>query len=427
MIQNFNRAAILSLLLTSVGLFFLPVSIGLSNFLILAAIVSIFVGQWRQRLSMVFQYRFVWIAMVFVAFIFCAAFWNAWSIHAGLAEWKKYTYKIVIFILLLPLLCHAKWRCRAFGAMIIGAIFISIILSLLNIFHLPNSITVATVFGHQVRLDYSPWSLIPLSILCAYLAYALLLMASKDSLSNRMRFYYLVGGLWFYIYLFFFNPKRTGMVCALVLLIVLAFQKLRFRWAITILIGLVILAALLYQFSPMVHKRFDQAHANIISYHQAAETDFTSKHAYQAIISPLGLRFYAVHLGMQLFKHKPVLGYGSGSFSDAYHALHNKFLIHFERTYFGDPDNAYLYVAVQWGIVGLALFLLWMIVQFYEARHLASDHKKLARGLIINFMVACLFSSAFWEHISFFSFLMISAILYSSRFELGSNTPLDQN
>ncbi len=417
MILSFNRAVILSLLLVSIGLFFLPISIGLSNFLIVAAVVSLFAGQWRQRFSMIFQYRFVWVSLAFVVFIFCAAFWNSWNLHAGIMEWKKYTYKIIVFLLLLPFLCHARWRRRAFWSLVLGAVLISIILSVLRIFHLADSVTIATLFHHKIRLDYSPWSLIPLSILCAYLAYALLLLACQTDLISRVRVYYFVGALWFYIYLFFFNPKRTGMVCALVLLIVLAFQKLRFRRAITILFSLAILVVLLYQFSPMVHKRFDKARANIASYQQAAQSGFTEKGSYQAIISPLGLRFYAVHLGQQLFKHKPLLGYGSGSFSDAYHSLHDKFLIHFERTYFGDPDNAYLYVAVQWGAVGLILFLLWMIVQFYEAKHLTLNHKRLARGLIINFMVACLFSSAFWEHISLFSFLMVSAILYGTRFE----------
>ena len=410
-----NRVAVWSLVLACIGLFFLPISIGLSNFLILGAVVSLFAGQWSQRMTIFRQYHFVWLAVVFVIFTLCAAFWNEWSVHAGLMEWKKYTYKIVVALLLLPFLAVPKWRLRALWSILLGTAVITVILSVLRIFHLPYSVVLTHIWHHAVKLDYSRWSFIPLSVLVSLFAYALLLLGCQQV--GKARMYHWLGALWFYIYLFCFNPKRTGMVCALVLLVVFALQKLRWRWVGAMLVAIIVLVGVLYHVSPVVHKGITHAEANIVAYQKAEQNHFTSDADFRAVTSHLGFRFYAVHLGSELFWQKPWFVYGSGSFSDAFHSLHDPFLIRAERTYFGDHDNAYLYIAVQWGVVGLLIFFAWMVLQFYEARHLPETYKHLDRALIINLLVANLFSSAFWEHISIFSFLMLTMIFYSPSLE----------
>jgi O-antigen ligase len=156
-------------------------------------------------------------------------------------------------------------------------------------------------------------------------------------------------GLWLVVNLLFVITSRTALVTMPVMLAVFALMHLRWRVALALLCGLVLLAALAlatsHQFRETVGKFFtDYGYTE----NQNNETGIGSRLIYWG----KALRF----LG-----EAPLIGHGTGSTREL-----------FERAAIGqkgahavvvsDPHNQTLNVAVQWGVAGvMLLWAMWLV------------------------------------------------------------------
>jgi len=115
----------------------------------------------------------------------------------------------------------------------------------------------------------------------------------------------------------------------------------------------------------------------------------------------------------------PLAGSGTGSFAKAYA----------EKTRGtgvdqpGNPHNEYLLVAIQTGLIGLALLLYLFWQHWRLAPRLAMPFDThLARGLLLTIAVGCLFNSLLLDHSEGLLFAWMTGLLYSSL-DRGSGMP----
>ena len=106
----------------------------------------------------------------------------------------------------------------------------------------------------------------------------------------------------------------------------------------------------------------------------------------------------------------PVVGAGTGAFPKAYA----------QRTSASglkptvNPHNEYLHIGAQIGVIGLAALLWLFAAQWRAAPRLASPlETHLARGLVIAFVIGCLFNSLLLDHTEGLFFAWLSALLYA--------------
>ena len=199
------------------------------------------------------------------------------------------------------------------------------------------------------------------------------------------------------------TPGRSGYLVLMVLIMTFVFlgiQK-KIRWVILVLAPLVILALLLA--SPVAKNRILLGMEEMKTYKKSPE------------ITSMGIRMVMWENTLDLLKkfEHPVLGYGTSGFETAY-----KPQVDGKEGWQGkpvdDPHNQYLLILVEYGIVGLIIFLLFIFSFF---RQPVKGHFHI---LAIGVLLAWCATSMFNGHFTTFSegrFLMIwcSALLSVSR------------
>lgn len=142
-----------------------------------------------------------------------------------------------------------------------------------------------------------------------------------------------------------------------------------------------------------------------------ATTDLQAWQPGQASEGSAGKRLDYYYNTLQFLKLQPVFGVGTGGFADAYQAqvqgtamppTHN-------------PHNEYLMVAAQTGLVGLALLLYLFYTLWRTAPRLPTAFEQdAARGLVLAYLVNCMFNSALTDHSDGLFFAFMTAVLFAN-------------
>lgn len=126
--------------------------------------------------------------------------------------------------------------------------------------------------------------------------------------------------------------------------------------------------------------------------------------AYQACDNSMGLRTAFAREAFRMIKQAPLLGSGAGSFW--YGNTQNGFSVH-------NPHNEYLLQSVQSGLLGLAVFLLWMLYCLRIAWSQSAGRRNILVALIGSYMVCHLFNSFLLDSAEGHLFMIMAAILTS--------------
>ena len=156
-------------------------------------------------------------------------------------------------------------------------------------------------------------------------------------------------GLWLVVNLLFVITSRTALVTMPVMLAVFALMHLRWRVALGLLCGFVLLAAVAW-----------------VSSHQMRETfgKFFTDYGYtenQNNETGIGSRLIYWGKSLRFLERAPVIGHGTGSTR----ALFKQAAIGEKGAHavvVSDPHNQTLNVAIQWGLAGVALlWAMWLV------------------------------------------------------------------
>lgn len=358
------------------ALFTLPISRLIANQALIVAVLCVLLhGNWRARWQYIWQFQFVRILFVFLTMLILGVFYSQASLRQAMEGFGKYG-KLLFIPFFLPLFAQAKVRTQALIAFIAGVS----LCSLLNALHhyqaidlnmLTNSFTWLFSQAHPAGTFINP---IPFSVLEAFASYIAL---TKVFTASRYKAIYLLLFLLGSYHLFFINIERTGMLCYLCLLGLFIIQRL--KWQVALLLVMLAVPAV---FSSLYYKS-----ANFAKRVELVKTDIK---AYQAgqVDTSIGLRFSFWLNSWQLIKQAPLLGHGTGSFQTVY--AKTGAVSASRGVPLGDPHNEYVLIAVEWGGIGLFIYLLWIFMQYREARLLPVIERHLLQGLIVTLLVSSL-------------------------------------
>lgn len=191
---------------------------------------------------------------------------------------------------------------------------------------------------------------------------------------------------------------RTGYVVLAALFGYFCFARLHAKGLVVAAAAATLLFGAAYVASSAFHSRIDKAVSEFFAWRPA-----------QASETSVGQRLEFWRNSLALIRAHPVFGVGTGSFSKAYADV----VTGTGQVETHNPHNEYLLVAVQTGVIGLALLLHLFWRQWHEARRLPLFEQQLARALTLTIAVGCLFNSLLIDHTESLLFGWLSALLFA--------------
>jgi O-antigen ligase len=157
-------------------------------------------------------------------------------------------------------------------------------------------------------------------------------------------------GVGFILSMAFVIVSRTAMVTLPVMLAIFALLHLRRRTSAMIVVAMIVLAGLAWVASPQLRRTTDAFFSDYQLYKE------------RNAATSIGLRLEFWRKSLRFFAEAPVIGHGTGSTRK----LFEQAVVGTEAVasgqVIGNPHNQTLNVAVQWGVVGIAiLYGVWLV------------------------------------------------------------------
>jgi O-antigen ligase len=135
-------------------------------------------------------------------------------------------------------------------------------------------------------------------------------------------------------------------------------------------------------------------------------------------VTSSGQRLDFYYNTLQIVRDHPLLGVGTGGFPAAYEQQTRGKVVMETR----NPHNEYLLIAVQTGIVGLALLLYLFYSLWRYALLLPTQFgQDAARGLVLGCVVSCMVNSTLLDHADGLLFSFMTAVLFANL-KVGAKT-----
>ena len=163
--------------------------------------------------------------------------------------------------------------------------------------------------------------------------------------------------------------------------------------------ALVVTAFVAYHASARLHDRVDL----VVSEYQAWTPDHGK-------LTSTGQRMDFYSNTLHIVRDNALFGVGTGGFPAAFaQQTQGKDVLRTQN-----PHNEYLMISVQTGLIGLALLLNLFYTQWRCAPSLPTTFERdAARGLVLTYMVNCLFNSALLDHGDGLFFAFMTAVLFA--------------
>lgn len=360
-----------SAIIAVVGVLYSPTvaSVGL-----IAAYVAFLVsGEALARMRRIVSFPPIYWAMgflgvVIVGLAYGSASWQERGVD--LLKWRT----VLWFIVLFALFDDERWTMRLLFAFLIGA-GVGLAASFVGVFSgiklwkpptdlLRNYVTQAMSFSIS-------------TLLCFW-------MILTRRVRGRERWgLALVGAIFAGNVLFVTNSRSGYLVLGLGIMMLLIWHLPRRQWSKAVA-ALVVGGALVLLLSPRIQGRISQG---IDEWAHASESKELTSMGIRKVFHTHSLEIASNHL---------LLGVGTGGFKKAYaEQIADKYSPSDWRSEAaGDPHNQYLAILVQHGLLGLGVFLVW-IVTVAQAKGGNPDRKGLALAILFGWCVTSLFSSHF--------------------------------
>lgn len=346
--------------------FVLPLSTALTEIMFVVTVVlNLAAGNWREKYDLIAKNRVALIMLLFFALFILGLTYSTAPFIDSLKMLGKYD-KILFAVLFMPLFIDEKWRKKA-----INAFIVSVSLILIAAYSVIISHHYAWFLGKYV--DYFAAKHIFYSLIIAFAAY-LLILKIYDVKDLKHRLIYGLLLILMLFYLFFMQDSRSGYWVFFGLLILFCLQIFGKKGLLFAGISLVLLIGLV-SFSPVFKGKLQQTISEVKTYQQ---NSFTS----------IGLRMEFAANSIYLLKQHPILGTGTGSFAHEYATLKPK-----SGVLTTNPHNQYLFMGVEFGVLGILVLLLMFGWQLWYSRYLPKDVKFIAQGLVLAIMLGSLANS----------------------------------
>jgi len=356
-----------ALIFTVAGIFFIPLSPKIVNMLFpLVAIMVLFSGNWKEKWFIIKNDKIILLGLILLLLFLLGMFYSEGSLRLTLRGFFKYT-KILYLLFLIPLFSfYPNWKKTAENGLIAG-VYINIIIDLLIIYcgYLPNK-AAYHVGGYFIHPIYT-------SALLAFsnfiLMHRIVNFTKKDVYFFLNIFLFLLG-----VYtLFFIYSERTGYILGIGLFFLFVLQVCGKRTIWIFILFIFMSVGFVYEFSHVFHVGVNDVFNSIIQYQK------------NKLLTSIGYRMAFAEYGFKIIQSHLFWGAGTGSFSEMYAAVGGPPLKLGQLL--GHPHNEYIFITTQIGIVGLAVFLFWLVIQWLNIFKLSQTNKYLAQGVILAFIL----------------------------------------
>ena len=199
--------------------------------------------------------------------------------------------------------------------------------------------------------------------------------------------------------LFFVVPGRTGQLIAIALSGLFAMQRLGNKQRLLAAFIVILFLTGYFNFSDKSN-RMNEA--------------ITSSQAYLNSVpgqteSSMGLRYTFWKNSLKLIAEKPLMGHGTGSYRKEYRRITRN-----DRVESKNPHNEFFMIGVQLGLLGLTIYVGFLISQYYYAKKLQNENKWLAQGLLLSLIITSMFNSPLMDHNEGHWFATMIALCFAS-------------
>ncbi len=358
----------------------IPTSTALTNVLCPFALLFILMeGQYAQKFSILRHHNIAIVATLLVAIMGIGFLYTPVAFYEAILMLDKYRefFYIPMFILIFRDEKARKWGLYAFLA-IMG---ITLVLSYFM------AITGLDIGKGDPQNPFIFKNHITQNLLMTLATYFVMIKAWQE----KQWWYSIIIALAIYNILFM-SAGRTGYLILFCLIIVFFYQVYNLKGILIGSLILIIVGGIAYNFSGVLQYRIDKAATNIQDY-QHGNTN-----------TSVGLRLEFYENSLILITKHPILGSGTGSFSHEYNKLFTKFT--------ANPHNDYLMIAVQWGVIGVGLFILLLYLMWQASYSLNQQTRFMAQGLVVTIVVGCLINSLWLDNTEGHLFAYLIGVFY---------------
>lgn len=378
--------------------FSIPISVALDNLLVLIFLLAwLAAGNYADKLRDIRAHPVAIAALLFASVMIVGMAWSP----RPLPELRHAAVDALTFALLAPLL--TVFRDERTREHAITAFLVASTLVLATSFTLWSGLADA-IPGTKGRPDYPlafKFHITHNILMAAAAVFAVLRAISAQSRRTRFLYAALAGGAGFNV--LFMIPGRTGQLALGAVALYIAYSQFRWRGIMVISLGLVLVIASAWMLpSSPLHERAARAFSEASQWRPGEAQPETSS---------IGMRLEFYTNSLTMIAQRPLIGAGSGGFRSAYaDEVAGTGMVVTDH-----PHNAFLLVAAELGLLGIAA-LFWMLAtQWRTARLLpGSTAHTSARSLLLIFVTAGLVSSTFSDHAEALFFVWASALLWGS-------------
>jgi O-antigen ligase len=367
--------------------FAIPISAALTN--ILSPLILLLIlaeGQFKQKFNTLRLHPVGVLAVLLFTVMLLGLFYTPVSfLEAGrmLNKYREFLY-IPLFILVF---CDRQTRQLGFYAFI-GAMTLTLFLSYLM------AITGWYIGKGTPEAPFIFKNYITQSVLMALAAYFLAVRCWFDL--HRWRW---LLGIWVLLAVYnilFMSDGRTGYLVLFFLIFLFFYQVYRAKGILIGSLVLLVLSVFSYTYSDVFQHRIDNLVESVQNY-QPGGTSNSAK-----------LRLEFLNNSLVLIAEKPVFGHGAGSFSYKYKALAERQGLKPST----NPHSEYLMIGMQWGLMGVGVFIILLFMMWKTSHYLDRDDKLMAQGLVVTIAVGCLVNSFWLDHTEGHVFAYLTGVFY---------------
>jgi O-antigen ligase len=367
--------------------FAIPISAALTN--ILSPLIFLLIlaeGQFQQKFNTLRLHPVGVLAVLLFTVMLLGLFYTPVSfLEAGrmLDKYREFLY-IPLFILVFR---DRQTRQLGFYAFI-GAMTLTLFLSYLM------AITGWHIGKGTPEAPFIFKTYITQSVFMALAAYFLAVRCWFDL--HRWRWLLVIWMLLAVYNILFMSDGRTGYLVLFFLIFLFFYQVYRAKGILIGSLVLLVLSVLAYTYSDALRHRVDNLVESVQNY-QPGETSNSAT-----------LRLEFLNNSLTLIAEKPVVGHGAGSFSYKYKELAERQGLKPTT----NPHSDYLMIGVQWGLMGVGVFIVLLFMMWKTSHYLDRDDKLMAQGLVVTIAVGCLVNSFWLDHTEGHVFAYLIGVFY---------------
>ena len=374
--------------------FSIPISVALDNVLLALILASwIASGGYREKLDLALHNRVAVAAFALFCLFAAGLIHSSGSPGDGLSTLGKYLD--LAFVPIFVSLFRAE-RTRQYAWLAFAfALALTLILSCLIWAGLITN-NLPVISDHANPVVFKQY--LTQSVMMAFGAFLFALLA-RTARSTRQRYGWSALATLAVVNVALMSQGRSGQLILIALALYFVHSVWRWRGTLGAAAGIVIVVSTLALGTAENSNRFAQA-----------LDEWKHWQPEQAAQTSIGWRLEFYRNSLAIVREHPLVGTGTGSFRKVY-ADH---VAGTAMAATANPHNEYLNIAVQLGVVGL----LMMLFVFYSEGRLAAalptaHERQLAYGLVITFVIGCLFNSLLMDHTEGLLFAWASGLLFA--------------